>query len=312
MLSHSASTKPVISRRHCYLLLASSVMTYLLIVMGGVVCVTGSGGGCPDWPGCYGNIIPPMQTASLIEFLHRLVAGLAFALIIGAAIVSWRKSSAIRWVSWPTMLAVVLLLVVSAFGAAAVLHGLAPGLAAIDLGLALIVLALVLTATVMAFAHRADPSLIGGLSDRHAFARLTFWTLGAIYLVLVSGVLVAGKGSLTRCLGWPMWRELAMDLPGWPQAVRRLLAVMASLLIVVAVVQAWRTQRRHKGLQFVATVVGFLFLVEITLGALMLVVDVTIFMLVIYVATAAALWAMMVVLAVMAGLASASSLADSA
>jgi heme A synthase len=109
-----------------------------------------------------------------------------------------------------------------------------------------------------------------------------------------------------------MWRELTMDLPGWPQAARRLLAVMASLLIIAAVVQAWRTQRRHKGILVVATVVGLFFLVEITLGALMLVVDVTIFMLVIYVATAAALWAMMVVLAVMAGLASASSATDSA
>jgi heme A synthase len=65
---------------------------------------------------------------------------------------------------------------------------------------------------------------------------------------------------------------------------------LASLLIIAVVVQAWRTQRRHKGFLVVATVVGFLFLVEITLGALMLVVDVTIFMLVIYVATAAALW----------------------
>ena len=74
-----------------------------------------------------------------------------------------------------------------------------------------------------------------------------------------------------------MWRELAMDLPGWPQLVRRLLASMASLLIVVAVVPAWCTQRRHKGILVVATVVGLLFLVEITLGALMLVVDVTIF-----------------------------------
>ena len=214
MTSHSSSTKPVISRWHCYLLLASAVLTYLLIVMGGVVCVTGSGGGCPDWPGCYGSIIPPMQTASIIEFLHRLVAGLAFVLIIAAAIVSWRKSALIRWVSWPSMLAVVLVLVVSAFGAAAVLHGLPPGLAAVDLGSALIVLALVLTATVVAFAYRADPSLAGGLSGRHAFARLTFWTLGAIYLVLVSGVLVAGKGSLTRCLGWPMWRAVGGGLTG--------------------------------------------------------------------------------------------------
>ncbi len=307
-----SSTKPIISRWHSNLLLASAVMTYLLIVMGGVVCVTGSGRGCPDWPGCYGSIIPPMQTASIIEYLHRLVAGLTFVLIIVSAIVSWRKSNAIRWVSWPTMLAVVLIVVVSAFGAAAVLRGLSPGAAAVDLGTALIVLGLISTATVVAFAHRNNPSLTGGLSGRQAFTQLTIWTLVAIYVVLVSSVLVAGKGSLTRCLGWPMWRQLAMDLPGWPQVVRRLLASVAGLLIIAVVVQAWRTQRRHKGILIVATAVGLLFLVEMTLGALMLAVNVTFYMLVIYVAAAAALWAMHVVLAVMAGLAPASSINDSA
>jgi heme a synthase len=312
MTPPSPSTKPVISSRHGYLLLASAVMTYLLIVMGGVVCVTGSGGGCPDWPGCYGSIIPPLQTSSIIEYLHRLVAGLTFVLVIGAAIVSWRKSATLHWVSWPAMLAVVLLLVVSAFGAAAVLHGLPRGLAAVDLGSALIVLALVSTATVVAFSHRVDPSLADGLSGRQAFTRLAFWTLVAIYLVLVSGVLVAGKGSLTRCLGWPVWRALAMDLPGWPQVVRRVLAGVAGFLIIAVVVQAWRTQRRQQGILAVATVVGFLFLVEMLLGALMLGGNVTFLMLVIYVAAAAALWVMIVVLAVMSGLEPASSPNESA
>jgi cytochrome c oxidase assembly protein subunit 15 len=301
MTNPSSSTPPLISRRHCYLLLASALMTYLLIVMGGVVCVTGSGGGCPDWPGCYGSIIPPLQTASIIEYLHRLVAGLAFVLIIGAAIVSWRKSAALRWVSWPALLAVVLLLVVSAFGAVAVLHGLPPGLAAVDLGSALVVLGLVSTAAVVAFAHRADPSLAGGLSGRQAFTRLVFWTMVAIYLVLVSGVLVAGKGSLTRCLGWPLWRALAIDLPGWPQLVRLVLASVAGLLVIAVVVQAWRTQRRSQGIMVVANVVGLLFLLEMLLGALMLGGNITFFMLIIYVAAAAALWVMIVVLAVIAG-----------
>jgi heme a synthase len=303
MTSHSSPAIPVISRRHSYLLLAAALLAWLLIFMGGLVCVTGSGGGCPDWPGCYGSIVPPAQTASIIEFMHRLVAGLTFALIVVAAIVSWRKSSAIRWVSWTTMLAVLLLLVVSGFGAAAVLRGLSPALAAVDLGSALIVLALVVTATAVAFAHRADPSWVGGLSGHDAFARLTLWTLGITYLVMVSAVLVAGKGSLTRCLGWPMWRVLAVDLPGWPQGIRLLLAGAAGLLILATVVQAWRTQRRNQGILVVATVVGLLFLVEMAFGVRMLAGNVTVFMLVVYVAAAAALWAMLVVLAVLAGFA---------
>ena len=37
------------------------------VTLGGVVRATGSGLGCPDWPLCYGSIIPPLNSAALIE-----------------------------------------------------------------------------------------------------------------------------------------------------------------------------------------------------------------------------------------------------
>jgi heme A synthase len=36
--------------------------------MGGIVCATESGAGCPDLPGCYGPIMPPLQVHSIIEY----------------------------------------------------------------------------------------------------------------------------------------------------------------------------------------------------------------------------------------------------
>ena len=48
--------------------------TFALVILGGVVRVTGSGLGCPDWPGCDGGIFPPLETKAIIEYSHRVTA----------------------------------------------------------------------------------------------------------------------------------------------------------------------------------------------------------------------------------------------
>src|SRR5512139_1178297 len=173
MTGGGALSESRVTRAQSVLLLVTSVVTYLLIVMGSVVCMTGSGLGCPDWPMCYGQIIPPVDMGAIIETTHRFLAALTSPLIVAAAVVGWRKHRSIWWLSRPPAIAVALVLAVVVFGAFAVLTGLPPIIAAIDVGCALMVLALVLTTSVVARARRTHPGMPDRLAFRTPFAVLT-------------------------------------------------------------------------------------------------------------------------------------------
>lgn len=303
MIANVPGEQETISKWHRRLLLAAAVMSYLVVTAGGIVCVTGSGYGCPDWPGCYGQALPPMRTDAIIEYTHRFIAVLTSPVVLGAAIVGWWKTRTIRWTSWLPAAAVALMIVVSAFGALVVLRGLPRWLAAVDLGSALMMLALMVAAA--AAVRYGAPGLPGRLLLRGPLAQLAAGTTVATFVLLVSGVLVAESGSIERCLGWPLFAgQSTMDGSyGWLLWGRRLLAGAVTIMIVAVVVQAWRTQRKRGPVFGAAMGAGLFFLAHTGAGLLLVTQGFSIPLLVIYAATVTAVWALLVAVMVLAGLA---------
>lgn len=130
--------------RYAALVAFTMFLTLDLIMFGAFVRLSDSGLGCPDWPGCYGNVTPlgalhdiraavqqmPDGPVTLpkawIEMVHRYVGAFLGMLIIAIVFMAWRHRKTLRQSPWLASIILPAVCLQGAFGAWTVTHQLMP------------------------------------------------------------------------------------------------------------------------------------------------------------------------------------------
>ena len=238
-------------RRVLTLAWAAAVSTYLLIVLGAIVRITGSGLGCGEhWPLCNGHFFPPLDDiGTVIEWSHRLVAALVSIFVITLAVYDWwlhRPSG--RQSVGPSTLALGLLIVQILLGAITVKLSLPPWTVVLHLGTAMLLLA-----TLLIIAYGRVPSV----------STSTILLLSLTFVTVLFGALTANLGAAAACGGFPLCNGQVWTSAG-PLAVihwtHRLLAY--SLAIVVTV---WAVRTRSSSPAIVLSLIVLQILIAATM-----------------------------------------------
>lgn len=171
-----------------------------LILVGGIVRSTGSGLGCPDWPKCFGQYIPPTDISQLpadykeifkvagreiadfdpfktwIEYINRLIGVLIgiFALLTAVfSLFVYRIDAKLTWLS---LLGLLLIIIAGGVGAVVVRTHLSTGIITFHMVLAL--------ATLLVYIGTLTRSKRDQITFDRGAATKSFWIWGSILLFL--------------------------------------------------------------------------------------------------------------------------------
>jgi protoheme IX farnesyltransferase len=286
-----------------WLALAAAVMTFLLIVVGGIVRVTGSGLGCPDWPLCHGQLIPPLEFTALIEYSHRLTASLTSPLILATTIVAWARYRRTSWVFWPSVASLALLVVQVLLGGVTVVMELPPTIVAAHLANALLILALQVLIMVGAFRLHQRGGRAPSFSLDDSLTRLAASTAATVFLLLVSGALVTSSGADAACAGWPLCDGIVWpsNLLGQIHMLHRFIAALAGLMVLGLAWAAWQRRQEKPPVAIAAVVTGVLLLAQVLVGAANVLRGFPPALGGLHVATATAVWGSLILTLALAG-----------
>lgn len=236
------------------LVLGMAIMTLFLMALGSATRVMNAGLACPDWPLCYGELVPRerMNLQVFLEWFHRLVASAIGLLTIGLVGLSWwYRRSLPNWLPWAAFAALGLVIFQGLLGGLTVTELLRFDIVTAHLGTGLLFFSTLLVIG-MALLPYQGTGVVG---------KLPWVSSGAAILVYgqsILGGLVASRWALHQCFGAAqlcsvMNSHIAGVLP-------------PSLATLSLVLLAWRTPALHPMLRQLVSVASSLLVLQIVIG----------------------------------------------
>jgi heme a synthase len=230
--------------------------TLLLMAVGSATRVMNAGLACPDWPLCYGQLVPTQQMnlQVFLEWFHRLDAGLiGLSTLFLAGSSWWYRQQLPRWLPWANTFALSLILIQGALGAFTVTELLRFDIVTAHLGTALLFFITLLSIGTYLLPVPQSPRLPVPPSP---YLPLTAAIL--VYIQSILGGLVGSQWALHQCFGNS---ELCTVMNNHIIGV-----VPATLSCLAVIVAIWRNPNSPKYCHNLAKIVGGLLICQILLG----------------------------------------------
>lgn len=263
------------------------IFNVVVILVGALVRATGSGAGCgPSWPTCHGQVIPELEGATAIEFTHRGLSGIALVLVFALAVATWRRTERGHPTRKGAVLASVAIVGEALIGAMIVLAEWVADDAS------------------LARAVSVPLHLVNTLFLLAALALTIFWLSGGRRLdfradrqitraVLIGGaalVLIAATGAITALADTLFPKGGVGDIATEEHFLTRLRIVHPILAIVASVIGWWVASRSGRGRGAAARSLPILVGLMLLTGLVNVALGVPVWMQLVHLALADALW----------------------
>ena len=276
------------TRRFTRLAWLAATCTYLLIILGAIVRITGSGLGCGEhWPLCNGRLLPLLDLPTLIEYGHRLAAAAVSVLVGALAAYAWwlrhrppLPSTALHRPGVGAYVALGLLIVQVLLGAVTVKLQLPPWTVILHLGTAMLLLA-----TLLVVAKRAPGNTGAGSTPGSRPGLVGTIAVALGFVTVLFGALTANLGAASACLGFPLCNGAFIPAGNYLQHVHWTHRLLAYALAGYVVWWALRTKRLGAW-----SVVGLVAL-QVAVAAAMILLGLPRLLQATHVAVGAAVWA---------------------